>query len=117
MSIKFIDKSYLGADAEGGTELTTIGLGNMFRGDLEDEAFRLGNTGAGSVDLTVTASGLNAALVAAAEFSLNKADFETSVTLSGVVPNQISDTIWMRFTAPIDSNTTSGTFLIRVDES
>jgi hypothetical protein len=116
MTFKLTDTTYTGMDAAGATEVTEFDLGSMFWGHKEVFSFRLGNTGVSGANFEITASGANADIVLGVDFSDNKKDWETSVNIDSLGPNALSDTIWCRFTMPMEALVTSGTFLIHVEE-
>lgn len=118
MSWKLIDPSYTGRDAAGGTQLSSFDLDYVFHGQVREKAFRIGNTGSAQASFAFTASGVNTDLTAAVTFSTDqRGTYATSANVTGLDPNAISDTIWMKFTTPADAFTVSGTYLVRIDES
>lgn len=117
MTFKFINTSYTGMDAAGGTEEDGFDLTGVFKNQTIDSKFKIGNTGASEASFNITASGLESDITDAVSFSTDDGiTFETTATVSGLQPNEISDTIITRFEVPEDAYLTSGTFLIRVDE-
>lgn len=116
MSWKLVSKTYTGPDAGGATQDSSYDLGYIFYEQAKDIIFRVGNTGSSTAAFKVSASGNNQALIDAVEFSQNKRDWDSQVSFSGIQANEISDTVFCRFTVPVDTYVTSGTFLIRIDE-
>lgn len=117
MSWKLVNKTYIGPDALGATEDTSYSLGYLFFEQAKEIVFCIGNTGSSVTDFRVTASGENSSIVDAVEFSKDSRNWVDEVSFSGINPNEISDTCRCRFTVPDDSYISSGTFLIRVDET
>lgn len=116
MAHKFVNQGYTGIDANGATEDTSYDLGAIFWNQAKELIFRIGNTGSSTTDYQLSASGLNSGILGYVEFSDDHDTWSETLTMSGVAPNRITDTLYCRFTCPDDAYVASGTFLIRVDE-
>lgn len=116
MSFKFIagDNTILTtADAP-----TTSGLfmNGVFPLHSKVDSFQIGNTGSSQKDYQAIASGLNAEINNDVDFSTDRVSWTSSTTVSGIKANEVSPTIFVRYTPAANSIVASGTFLIHVDE-
>jgi hypothetical protein len=117
MSFRFVDPEYTGLTALEATELEEITFSGMFVGQEKKRNFRLGNLGDETTDFHVTASGLNSTIIDDVDFSINNGlSFETTVTVSGIKPNDVSDNLIVRYQSQPGDVVGLATFLIRVDE-
>lgn len=117
MSFKFVtdtDTALTALDAELVTEITTTGI---FVGQEVRKTFKIGNLNATETDFAITTSGVNSSVNDDVDFSVDGGvTFQTTVTTSGIQPNEVSDPIIVRYTSQEGDVIGVGSFLIRVDE-
>lgn len=118
MSFIFIEEDATEFTAADATEEDELSVSGIFIGQTKQVGFRLGNTSTSGVDLTITTSGVNTTVLDDVEYSTdNGTTWDTTVTVSGVKANAITDRILCRYTPATDEYLGVGSFLIRVDES
>lgn len=117
MTYKFIEEDSIEFTALDATEVTELEVSGIFVNQEKKVAFRLGNTGTEEIKLTVTTSGVNTTINDEVEFSTdNGLTWATTVSISGVKPNEITDRIIAKY-KPVEGDVLGvGSFLIRVDE-
>lgn len=114
---KLIPYTYTSPDAGGASADTSYDLGALVKNDEYYQQFKLGNTASTAIDLQLSVSGVNSNIIEDVEFSLdNGLTYYSSVTISGLQPNMVSDIVICRLSTDDQMFTTSGTFIIRVDE-
>lgn len=117
MSFKFIAGQGTGFAALDEDVLSELDLTGVFIGQKKRESFRLGNTGAVIIDFAISTSGVNPSIIDDVEYSIDGGStFGTTVTISGVQPNEISQDIFVEYTPQEGDVLGAGSFLIRVDE-
>lgn len=117
MTIKFVDKTDIHFTAGEATTVAGLDLGPVFSGDTKYSSFRIGNTGASAIDLSISVSGVNSSINNDVTFSLDGESYSSTVNVSGVMPNEITDLIRVKYASQEGDVVGEGTFLIRVDES
>ena len=117
MSFKFIEADateYTAADA---TEEEELNVSGVFTQQDYYEAFRIGNTGSALADYDITTSGVNTTINDDVTYSIDEGEnWETTATVSGVAPNEISERVRVKYTPDEGEYVGVGSFLIRVDE-
>ena len=116
MSFKFISSSETGDTAAEADTLPSGDLGSQLVGQSKTGSFAIGNTGTTESIYTVTVSGINTAVNNDVELSLDTFEWETSVIVSGVHANRISDAVFYKYTPSADTPSSNGSFLLRIDE-
>lgn len=102
------------AESEEQGEFAVSGL---FVGDVWEDAFRIGNTGSSTTNVELSSSGLNASINDDVEFSDDLGNsWETTITINGLTPNEISEAIKVRYSPPEGEILGPGSFLIRAEE-
>jgi hypothetical protein len=117
MTFKLVDPDYNGMDALGGDAITDFDFGPILWLQEIITPFRIGNLNATETDFYITTSGVNSTIITEVDYSLdNKATWGSSMTVSGVQPNSITQNLYCRYTNPSDAATCSGSFLIHIEE-
>lgn len=117
MSFNFIESDYTGFTAGDGDVLPEISISGMFVGQTATRRFILGNTSEVRCNFTVSGQSVNTELLPYVYFSVdNGLTYEQEVTLAGIEPNNITQSIILRFNPPEGSKLGVGTFLIDVNQ-
>lgn len=117
MSFKFITSANTALQANEADLLTDIDLEGIFKGQTKFSGFHIGNTGAASATYTFSIDGGESEITDNAFLSLDNRTWQTTVAVSGLKPNGVSELIKVKYTPDVDDYTTDGTFLIDVVES
>ena len=116
MSFKFVSASLQTDITADVPVLHSIDLGGVLVDIDYDMSFAIGNNDDAWRQYGITTSGLNATVNADVTFSTDGVDWATTVTMSGIPPKKVSNTVYCRYRPGADTATTAGTFLIKVNE-
>lgn len=117
MSFKFIANTNTTLTAADADTLTSIDMGAALKGQTKKSSFQLGNTGSSDTTFTCVVSGVESGIRSNVAYSLDGNTWSSSVAISGVAANDITNLIHVKYTPDADDFTSSGAFLINVVES
>ena len=115
-NFKFISEDFTGYTAADATTLDSFDLGALFKNSDNEFRFRLGNIGSSTFDFQLGVSGVNTDITDGVTFSEDGDTFTSTIVVSGLIPNGVSDLLHCKLALDSDNYTTSGTFILRVDE-
>lgn len=115
--MKFVPAESTALTTADAIELELLEVSGVFIDQKKEESFRIGNESITEAHYQITTSGLNTTINDDVEYSTDSGvTFETTATVSGIQPNQMSERIIVRYTPEQGELLGVGSFLIRVDE-
>lgn len=107
------DTSLTAADAD---QLESFDLGALLFNQEKVFALKLGNVGLRTLDITLSVTSANDSIVDLVQFSSDKQNYSSTITIESVPSNGVTDPVWIKF-SPVDASPGEGTFLINLEQS
>jgi hypothetical protein len=113
---KFISSQDTALSATDAEDLLNLNYGGLLYNQTKKLLFRIGNLNVNPTSFEITITTKESAILPAITLSTDNITFNNSVTINNVLPNNISDIIYVKFDVNYIDTLGPGTFLINVEQ-
>ena len=113
---KFIASSDTSPSARDASTLTGLDYGGLLYNQIKKLIFRIGNTSTTPSDFIITSYANETQVTSAVQFSYDNITYTDSLTIEGILPNDITEVIYVKFDVNNLDVLGIGTFLVSVEQ-
>jgi len=113
---KFIASTDISPSARDASTLTELDYGGLLYNQIKKLIFRIGNTSDNTSDFIINSYANETQVTSAVQFSYDNITYTDSITIEGILPNDITEVIYVKFDVNNLDVLGVGTFLISVEQ-